>query len=170
MTAVSYRDVTLDDAAMIADLFARSFVETFGHLYAKEDLDTFLAGITEEAFAKQIGNPNFVLRVAESDDEPVGFAKLGPPSLPLDTPPDTLELWQIYVLKPFQGKGVAEQLYHWSLGEARSRGAEHLQLSVYVDNHRARRFYERRGFETVGRYEFMVGSHADEDLVMRRRI
>jgi RimJ/RimL family protein N-acetyltransferase len=45
-----------------------------------------------------------------------------------------------------------------------------MQLSVYIDNHRARRCYERYGFVGVGRYRFMVGAHADEDVVMRRNI
>ena len=170
MTTIAYRDVMPEDAALIADLFSRSFVETFGHLYAPEDLDSFVAGITPESFEAEIRDPEFALRVAETSDEPVGFAKLGPASLPLDTPQNTAELWQIYVLQPWQGRGIAEQLYHWALGEARRRGAEHLQLSVYVDNIRARRFYERRGFEPVGRYDFMVGNHADEDLIMRRQI
>ena len=107
--SVSYRDVVLPDAPMIADLFARSFVETFGHLYRKRDLDTFLNGVTADAFAQQIANPDFALRVAEVAGEPVGFAKLGPASLPIETPPGTLELWQIYVLKPWQGQGVAQQ-------------------------------------------------------------
>ena len=51
--------------------------------------------------------------------------------------------------------------------EARRRGCKHIQLSVYVDNHRARRFYEKRGFVEVGRYEFKVGNHIDDDRVMR---
>ena len=42
-----------------------------------------------------------------------------------------------------------------------------LFLSVFTDNHRARRFYERYGFEAEGTYAFMVGTHADEDIVMR---
>ena len=50
------------------------------------------------------------------------------------------------------------------------RFAKELVLSVYVDNHRARRFYERYGFEVVGKYDFMVGSHADEDLILRHFI
>lgn len=168
MTAISYRDVTLDDAGMIARLFDRSFVETFGHLYKREDLDHFRAGITTEAFAEEIADPAFALRVAEQDGQAIAFAKLGPPSLPVETPPNSIELWQIYVLGPWQGTGVSEQLYNWAIGEARRRGAEHLQLSVYVDNHRARRFYDRRGFVPVGRYDFMVGNHADEDIIMRR--
>ncbi|MGI8706461.1 MAG: GNAT family N-acetyltransferase [Sphingomicrobium sp.] len=130
----------------------------------------FLAGLTSEAFAEEIGNPDFALRIAKAGDEPAGFAKLGPANLPVAAPPRTFELWQIYVLKPWQGQGVAKLLYDWAEGEACRRGGEHLQLSVFIDNHRARRFYERRGFVTVGRYDFMVGSHADEDIVMRKKL
>ena len=53
---------------------------------------------------------------------------------------------------------------------ARRRGAGEIYLSVFVDNHRARRFYERYGFEPVGRYDFMVGTHADEDIIMRLKL
>ena len=55
----------------------------------------------------------------------------------------------------------------WVIATAKARGAEDLYLSVFVDNHRARRFYERYGFTFVGTYAFMVGTHADEDHVMR---
>ena len=170
MTEVTYRDVVAADSAAVADLFARTFVETFGHLYRAEDLDQFVAGITAESFAEQIGSPDFALRIAECDGHPVGFAKVGPANLPVDSPPRTFELWQIYVLRPWQGRGIAQQLFDWAEAEARRRGGEHLQLSVYIDNHRAKRFYERRGFVDVGRYAFMVGNHADEDIVMRKAL
>lgn len=168
MTHFTYRDATLDDAAAVADLFARCFVETFVHLYRPEDLDAFLGGVTAQSFAEEIGDPDFAIRVAEVGSEPIGFVKLGPPGLPIETPPRTLELRQIYVLKPWQGQGAAQPLYDWAESEARRRGAEHLQLTVYIENERARRFYERRGFADVGRYAFMVGKQADEDIVMRK--
>ena len=58
----------------------------------------------------------------------------------------------------------------WALEEAARRSAEEMYLTVYVDNLRARRFYDRYGFEPVGRYDFMVGSQADEDIIMRKRL
>ena len=51
---------------------------------------------------------------------------------------------------------------------AEQRKGDDLYLSVFVDNTRARKFYERWGFVAEGSYAFMVGTHADEDIVMRR--
>ena len=53
---------------------------------------------------------------------------------------------------------------------AQDRRADHLYLSVFTENHRARRFYEKYGFEPEGTYAFMVGNHADEDIVMRLKL
>lgn len=170
MSAVTCRDATLADAALLADLFTRTFTETFGHLYQPSDLRTFLDGVTQEAYAAELADPGFDIRIAFAGDEPVGFAKLGRPSLPVESPPNTLELWQIYVLKPWQGSGIGPLLYDRAVERARARGGEHLQLTVYVENHRAKAFYARRGFAEVGRYAFMVGNQADEDIIMRCRL
>jgi ribosomal protein S18 acetylase RimI-like enzyme len=167
MTEIRYRDARPADAALVAGLFARSFCETFAHLYKPEDLAAFLDKVNAEAFVTELSDPSFDIRIAEADGTAVGFAKLGKASLPVDTPPDTLELWQIYVLKEWQGSGIGPALFDWAAGRARDRGAQHLQLTVYVDNHRAKAFYERRDLDEVGRYDFMVGNHADEDIIMR---
>jgi ribosomal protein S18 acetylase RimI-like enzyme len=167
MTEVSYLDATVADAALIADLFTRSFGETFGHLYRPEDLAAFLDQAGAETFEAELSDPSFDLGIAQADGTAVGFAKLGEPSLPIETPLDTLELGQIYVLRDWQGAGIGPALFDWAAARARERGGRFLQLTVYVDNHRAKAFYERRGFEEVGRYDFMVGNHADEDIIMR---
>lgn len=164
---ISYRGAQPDDAAAIADLFRMSFVDTFGHLYRPEDLGEFLGTITAERFRAEIEDDRYAFRLAFDSERLVGYVKLGPPELPVETPPETIELRQLYVLKDWHGVGVAGALMEWALARAAEQGARHVQLSVYVDNHRARRFYERYGFDSVGRYEFMVGSHADEDIVLR---
>ena len=124
--------------------------------------------MSPEAFASEIDDPHYAFRLAEEDDGRLaGFIKLGPPNLPVDTPPHSIELRQLYVLTPWQGEGIAAKLTDWAFDEARRRECKHIQLSVYIDNHRARRFYEKRGFVEVGRYEFKVGNHIDDDRVMR---
>jgi len=166
MTVV-YRDGKVQDAAAIAELFAQSFTSTFGHLYPPQDLREFLATVTAERFHDDLGDPRYRFRLAEEAGQLAGYVKLGPPELPVETPPDTIELCQLYILEPWHGAGVARTLMEWALGTAAEQGARHIQLSVYVDNRRAKRFYERYGFTPVGRYDFMVGSHADEDIVLR---
>ena len=62
----------------------------------------------------------------------------------------------------------ADEMMKWVIDQAEQRKGDDLYLSVFVDNHRARKFYERWGFVAEGSYAFMVGTHADEDIVMRR--
>jgi GNAT superfamily N-acetyltransferase len=164
---IAYRDGTPEDAQLMSRLGAASFTETFGHLYSSENLALFLENHRPENWARELNDPAYAVRIAEEDGAPAGFTKLGPPSLPFPTSGPTAELRQLYVLTPWHGAGVAAVLMNWALAEARRRGAEQMFLSVFVDNHRARRFYARYGFEQVGTYDFMVGTHADLDLVMR---
>ncbi len=164
---ISYRTATQADAAALARLGADSFSQTFGHLYSAADLALFLSNHTDEGWAAELADPLFATRVAELDGAMIGYIKLGPPHLPFAPPDTALELRQLYVLAPWQGAGVAAALTEWLISEARTRDARSLYLSVFTDNHRARRFYARYGFEEVGPYTFMVGTHADEDIVMR---
>jgi GNAT superfamily N-acetyltransferase len=165
--SVGFRSATRADAAALAELGRRSFVETFGHLYTPENLAAFLAGHNEGKWREELGDPGFAIRIAEADGRAVAYAKLGPPSLPFEPQGRPIELRQFYVLEPWQGAGVAADLMQWVLDEARARNADELYLSVFVDNHRARRFYERYGFRFVAPYTFMVGSHEDEDHILR---
>ena len=170
MSALAFRDAGPADAAALAELGRDTFTETFGHLYTPENLAAFLTNHSEANWRRELEDPAFAVRLGESDGRAFAYAKLGPPSLPFEVKGPTVELRQFYLLKPWQGSGAAAALMEWVLAEARRRGAGALYLSVFIDNPRARRFYERYGFESVGRYDFMVGTHADEDIIMRLKL
>jgi ribosomal protein S18 acetylase RimI-like enzyme len=165
-----FRDAAPGDAAALSALGRQTFTETFGHLYSPENLAAFLLNHAEERWAEDLRDPEMSVRVLEADGQLAAYAKVGPPTLPFEPQGPSAELRQFYVLKPWHGRGISDALMCWAIEEARRRRAEDLYLSVFVDNHRARRFYERHGFEFVGIYAFMVGSHADEDHVMRLRL
>lgn len=167
---ITYRDSVREDAAALQELFADSFVETFGHLYRPADLQEFLDGNSLEKWNTNLADPEVAIRLAEMDGELAGFVELAPKKLPYETDAPAIELRRLYLRSNAHGRRIADELMRWALQEAATRGAKELILSVYVDNHRARRFYERYGFEEVGKYDFMVGSHADEDLILRHLI
>jgi diamine N-acetyltransferase len=164
---VAYRTAGPDDADRLVELFRRTFTDTFGHLYRAEDLASFLDGHSPDQWREQLRDPRFAVRLAEGNGVAAGYAKLGPVSLPYRSRGQAIELKQLYLLQPWHGQGIAQALMQWVMAESRARGANELILSVFIDNRRARRFYEGYGFEHVGNYAFMVGSHADEDLIMR---
>ena len=168
--SVTYRTARADDAPALAELGAATFVATFGHLYQPGDVALFLASHTPKAWAKELADPAFAVRVAEAGGVMIGYAKLGPPHLPFEPRGEAAELRQLYVIEEHKGAGIARTLIDWVIAQARDARAEHLYLSVFTDNHRARRFYEKLGFEAEGSYAFMVGNHADEDIVMRLRL
>ena len=168
--SATFRDARATDLPAVDRIFRTSFCETFAHLYRAEDLDAFLAKFTAQAWREEFDEPAYAFRIAEVDGQAVGYVKLGPLTVPVEQDGNALELRQLYVLKEQHGSGIGKQLMDGALDEARARGAAELYLTVYVDNHRARRVYERYGFEPVGRYDFMVGSHADEDIIMRKQL
>ena len=166
--SIAYRDGRVEDAATLDGIFDKSFCDTFAHLYRKEDLDFFLSSFGIADWEAELRNPDYAFRIGEMDGDPVGYVKLGPMTLPIETDRPAILLDQLYIVKEHHGVGIAHGLMDWALEQARERGAQELYLTVYVDNRRARRFYDRYGFEGVGRYDFMVGSHADEDIIMRK--
>ena len=167
---IAYRPATLDDAPAIDALFRQGFIDTFGHLYDPKDLAAFFAGFSQEAWRSEIADPDFAFRLAEDDGVLAGYAKIASVALPVEPAGPAAELRQLYVLKQWHGSGVARVLMDWVLAEARGRGAEELYLSVFTENHRAKSFYARYGLEPFAPYVFMVGSHEDQDVIMRAKL
>ena len=168
--SVEYRPATDADAAALAELGASTFTDTFGHLYEPNDLKVCLQNHSPENWDKELNDPAFEVRVAETEGRLVGYVKLGPPHLPFEPRGEAAELRQLYVVEEMKGQGIAQALMDWVIDRARRRRADYLYLSVFTENERARRFYEKYGFEPEGTYAFMVGNHADEDIVMRLRL
>jgi diamine N-acetyltransferase len=149
----------------------QAFSDTFAHLYDAGPFAQFLdtaygSGGTME---RALGDPAVQWRVAAVGDQPIGYAKLSPLAAPAPNPqPGAMELQQIYVLAPWHGKGIAENLMHWALETARVGGAPEIYLTVFDHNARAKRFYMRHGFAEVGHCTFQLGDRIDDDRVWRK--
>jgi len=162
------------DAAAICDLFHRSFTATFGHLYPPDDLAGFLAECSVPGFAAELSRPDFAVMLGESDviagdgsGRLLGYCTLGPEDLGIARDRRWWVLRQLYLEEAAKGIGLAQALMDWALTESRARAMQDLYLTVWVENHRARRFYERQGFIEVGAYAFKVGNTIDDDRILK---
>ena len=160
-----YRDARPPDGPALAGMARRAFIETFGTLYRSSDLAQFLdRSFGADGLPSQLDDPAYQVRLALDSGAIVGFAKLGPVAFPGDWPA-AIELHQLYVLASHLGAGVGPELMRWALATARRQGYRRMVLSVFVDNHRAQRFYARHGFREVGRHAFRVGEQIDDDRI-----
>ena len=168
--SLSIRRATVADAATLSSLCARTFTETFGHLYPPEDLDAFLRdAYAVERQATILAQPGYAVWLLEDDGVAVGHAAAGPCGLPHpEVAPGDGELKRLYVLAPYQAAGWGGRLFaeaeRWLLRD----GPRTLWIGVWSENHGAQRFYARRGFERVGTYEFPVGRVRDLEFILRR--
>jgi len=161
------------DAAPLARLGRDSFIAAFGHLYAAEDLNAFLEqAYSLSAVAAEISDPAITHRLAVQDDGSLaGYAKIRQPS-PYAEHSDAarpLALGQLYCDPSLTGAGIGARLMEWVLAEARSRGCDAVQLSVWSENHGAQRFYARHGFAKIADIDFMVGNHRDDEYLLELR-
>ncbi|WP_414902161.1 N-acetyltransferase family protein [Sphingomonas flavalba] len=163
---VTYRAATPADYEPLADMARQSWVETFGYLYNEADLNAFIGPVFgPDGLGRELSDPAFQIRLAEADGRIVGFAKIGPVTMPGPLPAPAIELNQLYVLKPWHGRGVAPALMDWALDNAHATGAQFVHLSVYAENARAKAFYTRYGFTEIGRYGFVVGNQVDDERI-----
>lgn len=166
---VVFRDARADDAEALACFMRESWVATFGALYAPEDLDAYLTQkYGAEIQRAEICDPDVTCRLALDDTgEIIGFCMVAAHiHLPVDDP-GGVELERLYVAEHVKGSGVAATLMEFAIAWARGRCAQAMYLGVWEENHRAQRFYRRFGFEHYGEWQFMVGNHADRDLIFR---
>lgn len=173
------RRATPADADALSELARTCFRQTFAHLYAAEDLATFL----DEAYApsvlrselKEPDRATWLLFAEEHDESgtaaarPIGYVSARPARLPHpEVAAGDGEVQRLYVLREYQGGGRGTLLLETALAWLERHGPRTLWIGVWSENLGAQRLYERHGFAIVGEYSFMVGSHADREFIARR--
>jgi len=169
---IPVRKATIDDAANLSELAARTFRETFESENTPENMAQFLsATYSPEKQAQEISDPNSIVLVAESYDGPelIGFAHLTyGPTPPSIAGPRPIELKRLYVVREWHGAKVAQALMDAALQAAKSRGARTIWLGVWERNPRAIAFYGKYGFTHEGQHTFVVGTDPQTDLLFSR--
>ncbi len=165
------RRATVADAHAVAALATETFVETFGHLYDREDLATFIREEQTPANYRHVLHDPAVAIWLASDGQAglAGFITAGPCKLPVPNRPAAAgEIRQLYLRGSAQGHGLGSRLLSLGLGWLLDRAFSPLYIGVWSGNHGAQRLYARHGFRKIGEYDFPVGQHLDREFILQR--
>lgn len=172
-TGAAIRPATPADVPALARLAAVTFTETFGQLYAPEDLAAFLsAARTESAYARLLSDPEVFVCLATGDDgDPIGYLVAGPCKLPVGNPePAAGEIRELYVRAGLHNRRLGSRLLTAALEWLAARRRSPVYVGVWSGNTGAQRLYGRFGFEKVGEYDFPVGRQKDREFILRRSV
>ncbi len=135
------REGRTEDIPAISRAYAQSWRETYAGIAPKP----FLEGMTEAASAQifqQSLQPNsfsYFLYVAEVEGEIVGFVDGGKERGRPESGEG--EIYAIYLLKAFQGKGIGRELFRAALSRLRQSGLSPAVVWV-LEKNLHRKFYE----------------------------
>ena len=165
---------TIDDAETLAPLAVKIFNDAFAAnpLNKPADMRTYISeAFSLEQTKRELGDAKTIFYIAEVGAEMIGYAKLCEHSTEdcvADANP--IELSRLYVLKDFHGQGIADKLMNECFDIASERNYQTMWLGVWEHNFRAQRFYEKLGFVKVGSHVFQLGSDAQIDWVMEKKL
>jgi ribosomal protein S18 acetylase RimI-like enzyme len=167
-TSILIRRGNPADAAALAAFGRRTFAETFGPDNEPQNLAAYLeANYGIEQQERELSSPDGLTLLAEAKGRLVGFAQVRrnkpPAGIAINSP---VELWRIYVDRPWQGRGLAQRLLDALLAAAEELGGRTVWLSVWERNPRAIAFYAKHGFRDAGTTDFWIGSDRQRDRVM----
>jgi ribosomal protein S18 acetylase RimI-like enzyme len=172
LSPIVTRPARPDDAALLTELGASTFAETFEAANTPEDFAAYMAAaFGEDTQRAELEDPDTTVFFAERDGEAVGYVMLregrAPSGVAAD---DALQNVRLYARQRVLGHGIGAALMQRALAEAAGRGKDAVWLGVWDRNERAIRFYESWGFHRAGSQPFLLGSDLQTDLVMVRRI
>jgi ribosomal protein S18 acetylase RimI-like enzyme len=169
---VEIRRAAIEDAVLLAELGAQTFLETFADSTTPEDMAAYLAdSFTPKILTAELADPLSIFFIAEAEGNAVGYSKIhSGEALDGVDGERPIELVRLYVGQEWHGHGVAHALMQACLDEARMLGFQTMWLGVWEHNNRAQAFYRKWNFHEVGEHIFQLGSDAQRDILMQRAL
>ena len=149
MALPSFRRATVDDVDRIAFIHVESWNAAYTGLIDQAELDARTVAkrsIQWREFFEGDKWPGHEVWVVEDRGRIEGFARFGPSDDPDVDPATTANLFALYLDPAARGLGLGRVLTDHVVETLREQGYERATLYVLIENHPARRFYERGGW------------------------
>jgi len=162
------RVATPDDAATLAALSLKTFVDTFAPHNNAADMDSYTSGaFGESQQRRELETDGIVTLLGEENGEAIAYAQIKHTP---GAPHGDVEIARFYVDQSHHGRGIAQMLMDAVDAQARLLGAARIWLGVWEHNLRAISFYRKCGFVHCGSHPFILGTDLQTDWDMTRTL
>lgn len=170
--SVTIRSANTSDAALLAELGARTFADTFADYNRPEDMAVYLAtSFSQEQMRMELRDSSCTFLIAEVENSPAGYALMRSGEAPEEVSRERpIEIVRFYLSREWHGQGVANALMRACISKAEQDGCDAIWLGVWERNTRAQAFYRKWNFREVGTHLFQLGSDLQNDLLMARSV
>lgn len=167
---VKIKVATIQDAATLAQLGKKTFLQTYGPHNTKENIDLYIKkSFSKKIMTKELADVTNFYLLADLDGKAVGYAKLRENNQPFhDKKTKAVELERIYVLEEHKGHHIGSDLMQQCLNFAKIRHYKVIWLGVWEKNPIVLGFYQKWHFETFGSHDFQLGEDMQTDFLMKR--
>jgi ribosomal protein S18 acetylase RimI-like enzyme len=158
MISISIRKAEAKDAVVLADIGARSFVESHEKSATKETIDSYVKEkYTVEAILEDLNKPESIYHILYFSGEAAGYSKIifNQKSLHVTSNNFTC-LDRLYFLKKFYDKGLGLELLQFNIDLSKKHDELGMWLFAWTGNERAINFYKKYGFNIVGDHRFKI--------------
>jgi putative acetyltransferase len=130
---------TVEDAELCFGIARAAAVAGFQHVFPP-DLYEFPADVIRADWISALTDPDGETFIAFEDGEAVGVVCVSHGVLQA-----------LYLMPESWSRGIGSTLHDLALDRLRETGIQEARLWTLTDNHRARAFYEKRGWRLTGR-------------------
>lgn len=159
------KKVTEFDVELLRTISIKTFTEAFSSVNSKKDMDIYInKSMSTDQLTKEAQNPLSEFYFCMYRDEVIGYLKL---NIEQKDSGNSMEIERIYLLAEYHGHGVAHIMIQKSIEVAKKIHADYIWLGVWEHNQKAIKFYSKFGFVAFGTHVFMLGTDAQNDILMK---
>lgn len=145
MENIKIRWAAYDDAEELGIIHSRGWKTAYKNIIPDKVLRLITAQERKKRFEEAIIDKTQETAALIKDNKVIGFCTLGA-NRDDDLDDSYGEIWGIYLLPQYWGRGLGKTLINWGIQELAKRGYDKISLWVLEDNISARVFYKKIGF------------------------
>ena len=166
---ITIQKATITDAATIAEIGKKSFIESHGHSASATDIDSYVSKkYTLDAIREEIENPENIYHLIFYKGQAAGYSKIILNAANENIPAaNVTTLDRLYLLKDFYDLKLGSALLEFNINISKEFHQAGMWLYTWTENKRAIDFYHKTGFNIIGKANFKISeTHANPNHVM----